>query len=269
MAILRETYPPILLERKASRLRKETGNPNYRSKLASDLDLQVLIIRIIMRPSKMLILCPIVTASSVYICVLYSIIYIFFSTFSIIFKEVYGFSTFDSGLVFIACGIGTLSGLVYLGYFSDRTLKKRARTGRMITPEDRLPFLVTVPGALSFSFGIFLYGWGVEKHVHWAVPQVGTAMTGFGYILIFTAVQTYLIDAFEDHSASVNGANAALRGLAGALIPLGGLSLYDTLGWGWGNSLLAFVALALAPLLWIFAVYGAKIRGIRLCKFEF
>ncbi|KAL7947784.1 cycloheximide resistance protein [Trichoderma barbatum] len=269
LAILRETYPPVLLERKASRLRKETGNPNYRSKFASDMGLQELIVRSIMRPSKMLLLCPIVTASCVYICVLYSIIYIFFSTFSIIFKQVYDFSTFDSGLVFIGCGVGTLLGLVYLGYFSDKTLEKRARAERMITPEDRLPFLVTVPGALSFSLGIFLYGWGVEKHVHWAVAQVGTAMTGFGYILIFTAVQTYLMDAFEHHTASVNGANAALRGLAGALIPLGGLDLYKTLGWGWGNSLLAFVALALAPLLWILAVHGAKIRGTRLCRSNF
>lgn len=219
-----------------------------------------------MRPSKMLLLCPIVTASCVYICVLYSIIYIFFSTFSIIFKEAYHFSTFESGLVFIACGIGTLSGLAYLAYFSDKTLEKRAHAGRRITPEDRLPFLVTVPGALIFSLGIFVYGWGVEEHLHWVVPQVGTAMTGFGYILIFTAVQTYLIDTFEDHSASVNGANAALMGLAGALIPLSGLDLYKTLGWGWGNSLLAFIALALAPLLWILAVYGGKIRKTQLFK---
>ncbi|KAL7952707.1 cycloheximide resistance protein [Trichoderma compactum] len=268
LTILRETYPPVLLERKASRRRKETGNPNYRSRFASDLDLQELVIRSIMRPSKMLILCPIVTASCVYICVLYSIIYVFFSTLPIIFKEVYGFSTFDSGLVFIACGIGTLSGLAYLGYFSDKILEKRVRAERMITPEDRLPFLVTVPGALGFSLGIFVYGWGVEKHVHWAVPQVGTVMTGFGYILTFTAVQTYLIDAFENHSASVNGANAALRGLAGALIPLSGLDLYKTLGWGWGNSVLAFIALALAPLLWILAAYGEKIRKTQLFKLK-
>ncbi|EHK21983.1 uncharacterized protein TRIVIDRAFT_191800 [Trichoderma virens Gv29-8] len=269
LAILRETYPPVLLERKARRLRKETGNLNYRSRLASHLGLQALLIQSIMRPSKMLLLCPVVTASCVYVCVLYSIIYIFFSTFSIIFQQVYDFSTFDSGLVFIACGIGTLSGLVYLAYFSDKTLEKRARTARMITPEDRLPFLITVPGSLSFSLGIFLYGWGVEKHIHWVVPQVGTAMTGFGYILIFTAVQTYLIDAFENYSASVNGANAALRGLAGALIPLSGLNLYKTLGWGWGNSLLALIAFALAPLLWILAAHGAKIRRIRLCSLKF
>jgi hypothetical protein len=32
--VMRETYPVVLLEGQASRLRKETGNPAYRSKLA-------------------------------------------------------------------------------------------------------------------------------------------------------------------------------------------------------------------------------------------
>ena len=50
---MRETYPVVLLERKASRLRKETGNPAYRSKLASDLPPTKLIKHIIVRPLKM------------------------------------------------------------------------------------------------------------------------------------------------------------------------------------------------------------------------
>lgn len=52
-----------------------------------------------------------------------------------------------------------------------------------------------------------------------------------------------------------------LRGTAGALVPLAGLRMYDGLGWGWGNSLLAFVALTFAPMSWVFGVYGARIRG--------
>ncbi|KAM0250215.1 hypothetical protein ACHAQJ_008708 [Trichoderma viride] len=200
LAILRETYPPVLLERKASRLRKETGNPNYRSKLASDLDLQALVIRSIMRPSKMLMLCPIVTASGVYICVLYSIIYIFFSTSSIIFKEVYNFSTFNSGLVFIACGIGALSGLVFQRQDFRETGPRRK--------DDYAGGPPSFPRPSTWSPKLF--AWDI-------CVWVGT-------------VQTYLIDTFENRSASVNGANAALRGLAGALIPLSGLNLYKTLG---------------------------------------
>lgn len=260
-AILRETYPPVLLERKAARLRMETGNPDYRSKLASDLGFRKLFKRSIIRPAKMLFCCPIVTVMCTYVAILYGTLYLLFTTYSFVFTEIYGFSALAAGLVFTPGGIGTLIGLAYIGHFSDRTLKKRAVAGKLVTPEDRLPLVVTLPGALTFPIGLFLYGWSAERHVHWIVPQIGTAITGFGSIIIFTCIQTYLIDAFEEYAASVIGANTVLRGTAGALIPLGGLGLYDTLGWGWGNTLLAFVALAFAPAPWIFGAYGARIRG--------
>lgn len=209
----------------------------------------------------MLICLPIVTVMCTYVAVLYGILYLLFATYSFVFREVYGYSTTATGLVFLAGGLGTLMGLFYVGNLSDRTLKQRAAAGKTVTPEDRLPLTITLPGALTFPLGLFIYGWSVQEHVHWIVPQIGTAITGFGSILIFVGIQTYLIDAFEGYTASVIGANAVLRGSAGALIPLGGLKLYDALGWGWGNSLLGFVALAFAPLPIIFGLYGAKIRS--------
>lgn len=259
--VLRESYAPVLLERKAARLRKEMRNPEYCSKLALDGNAKRLFRRSITRPLRMLLFCPIVTVACIYIAILYGIIYLFFATFSIVFQEVYGFSTSASGLVFIAYGIGTLLGLVYLGHFSDTNLKKRAGAAKTVTPEDRLPFVITLPGALTFPIGIFIYGWGIEYRIHWVIPQIGTALTGFGFTLNFTGIQTYLIDAFEEYSASVIGANAVLRGVAGALLPLSGLDLYSALGWGWGNSVLAFVTLAFAPLPWIFGAYGERIRS--------
>lgn len=261
--ILRETYPPVLLERKAIKLRRETNNPLYRSKLASQATARDHITRSIMRPSKMLICSPIVTIMCTYVAVLYGTLYLLFATYSFVFKDVYQFSTFSAGLVFIAGGIGTLAGVFYVGHFSDRTLKKRAAAGKTVTPEDRLSLIITLPGSLAFPAGLFMYGWSVEARLHWIVPQIGTAITGFGSILIFISIQTYLIDAFEGYAASVIGANAVLRGTAGALIPLSGLKLYDALEWGWGNSLLAFIALAFVPIPWIFGKYGARIRNFK------
>jgi multidrug resistance protein len=264
--VLRETYPIVLLERKAARLRKKTGNPNYRSKLASDLTPAELFKHSIIRPLKLLTCYPIVTAMCTYVAVLYGSLYLLFATYSFVFREAYGFSTSDTGLVFLAGGMGTLLGLFYVGNFSDKTLKKRAAAGKILTPEDRLPLHIVMPGSLTFPIGLFIYGWTAERHVHWVVPQIGTAVTGFGSILMFIGIQTYLIDAFEEYAASVVGANAVLRGTAGALIPLVGLNMYDTLGWGWGNSLLGFLALALAPIPWLFGLYGAKIRSLRHSK---
>ncbi|KAK8018798.1 efflux pump rdc3 [Apiospora marii] len=264
-----ETYPPVLLERNAAKLRKETGNPNYKSRLALDLTPGQLFTRSILRPTKMLLCCPIVTVMCTYVALLYGTLYLLFSTYSFVFKEVYGFSTTAAGLVFLAGGLGTLAGLAYIAHFSDRSVRRQAAAGGpVVPPEARLPLVITVPGALTFPAGLFVYGWSAEGRVHWIVPQIGTAVTGFGSILVFVAVQTYLIDAFEGHAASVVGANAVFRGLAGALIPLGGLSLYEALGWGWGNSLLGFVALLFAPILWILGAHGARIRGMKSNKIE-
>ena len=73
-------------------------------------------------------------------------------------------------------------------------------------------------------------------------------------------IQTYLVDAFTLHAASALAANTVLRSLVGALLPLAGQKMYDTLGLGWGNSLLAFIAVAMCPIPWIFYRYGERIR---------
>jgi hypothetical protein len=73
-------------------------------------------------------------------------------------------------------------------------------------------------------------------------------------------IQTYLVDAFTVHAASAMAANAVLRSLFGALLPLAGLRLYNALGLGWGNSLLGFLALAMVPLPILFSRYGERIR---------
>jgi hypothetical protein len=66
---MRETYAPTILERKTRRLRKETGNPNLRSKLDSGLSPKDLFLFSIVRPTKMLIFSPICLTISVYLAV--------------------------------------------------------------------------------------------------------------------------------------------------------------------------------------------------------
>lgn len=55
-------------------------------------------------------------------------------------------------------------------------------------------------------------------------------------------------------------ANTVLRSLAGAFLPLAGPKMYAALGLGWGNSLLAFIALCISPVAYIFFKYGEQIR---------
>jgi hypothetical protein len=73
-------------------------------------------------------------------------------------------------------------------------------------------------------------------------------------------IQLYLVDAFTIYAASALAANTVLRSLVGALLPLAGRTMYMALGLGWGNSLLAFIALAMCPIPFIFYIYGERIR---------
>ena len=48
--------------------------------------------------------------------------------------------------------------------------------------------------------------------------------------------------------------------MLGALLPLAGPRMFESLGLGWGNSLLGFLALAFVPAPILFSRYGKVIR---------
>ena len=69
--ILRETYAPVLLERKARRISKETGR-RFTSKLEkTSLSSGQFMVLSLVRPIKMLIFSPIVLLLSLYMAVVY------------------------------------------------------------------------------------------------------------------------------------------------------------------------------------------------------
>ncbi|KAF7360465.1 putative transporter [Mycena venus] len=246
--VLRETYAPAILEKRAAKLRKETGDERYQSVLKKkDVIPKQVFMRAIVRPLKMLFLQPIITMMCVYISLLYGILYLLFTTFTFVYEEVYGFSSVGAGLSFIASGTGNLLGLFFVGYVSDKIIKRVLASGKTPRPEDRLNLLLTVPATLTLPAGLLMYGWTAYHKVHWIAPMIGTGIMGFGMIVMVMVVTTYLVDAFTAHAASVTAANAVLRSLLGALLPLAGLGLYDAIGLGWGNTLLGLIALVLAP----------------------
>ncbi|KAI1147590.1 MFS general substrate transporter [Nemania diffusa] len=258
--VLRESYAPVLLERKARKLRESTGNDAYRSKFDNGKSTSQLLKEALIRPVKLLLFSPPVTLMSIYIAILYGLSYILFTTFTFVFEDQYGFTASRAGLSFLGSGVGTIIGLFYGSLISDPVIKKAIAKKGAAEPEDRLTFIITVPAALTIPAGFFLYGWATQMKLHFIVPMVGNALNGFGTIAVLMCIQTYLIDAYTEHAASVIAANAVLRSLLGALLPLFGLKLYDSLGLGWGNTLLGFLALAFAPVPWLFRIYGRRIR---------
>ena len=185
LLFMRETYATTILEQRASRLRKETGNLELRSRMGSKLSPKELFVQSIIRPAKMLIFSPIVLLLSTFTAIAYGYLYLLFTTFPIVFKEQYAFSNGIVGLAYIGIGIGLTTGVVIFGITSDRLMKKKSVQGGM-KPEYRLPTMMY--GAPCIPIGLFWYGWSAKADTHWIVPIIGTLFVGIGVICIFVSL---------------------------------------------------------------------------------
>jgi MFS family permease len=153
--------------------------------------------------------------------------------------------------------VGSFIAAILCGATSDWYMEKASAGGEK-KPEYRLPPMVL--GALVIPAGMLIYGWTAHFHLHWVIPLVGTALVGFGIVSSIIPSMAYLIDSFPLHSASAISVMDVMLALSGTLFPLAAPPLYSNLGLGWGNSLLAFIALAFAPLPWVLMKYGEQIR---------
>ncbi|ETS83235.1 hypothetical protein PFICI_05111 [Pestalotiopsis fici W106-1] len=262
---LRETYVPVLLAWKRKKLVKETGNENLHTPFDHpDRTLAKTLRVAFVRPFRLLSTQVILQILALYMMFLYGLMYIVLVSFPSLWAtpepEGYGESLGISGLNYISLGVGFFLGAQVCAPLQDRVYAGlKARNGGPGRPEYRVPMMV--PGAVLVPVGLFIYGWTAEYKTHWIGPNIGAALFAAGTIIGFQCVQTYLVDTYTRYAASAVGAATVLRSLAGFGFPLFASSLYDRLGLGWGNSLLAFLAIAIgwpSPILLWF--YGEKLR---------
>ena len=246
----------MLLGWKVARLRKETGNAALVSKMDRGLTPGQLFFRAITRPTKLLILSPIVLLLSLLCAFVFGLLFLLFTTFPTVFEEQYHFSAGVSGLSYLGVGIGMA---ISLGAYATVSDKLQKALGDSPKPEGRLkPMMWVMP---AVPVGIFWYGWAAEKQTHWIVPIIGTSFFGFGFLWVIMPTQLYMVDAFgPEAAASALAANVVIRLLFAAFIPLAGPSLYADLGLGWGNSVLGFIGVAFLPVPLFFYRYGGWLR---------
>lgn len=183
--VWRESYAPILLSRKAARLRKSTGNPSLRSKYDKGLSDGDQFKHSIGRAIKILIYSPVVLTLSLYMGLVYAYFYLLFTTLTRVFEENYGFDSSIVGLSYLGVGLGFLVAQVSYARLGDeimRRMTKKSGSSEM-KPEYRLPLCIV--GGMLVPIGLFWYGWSVEKRIHWIMPIIGTGVMGMGNCLIF------------------------------------------------------------------------------------
>ncbi|KAK1763448.1 major facilitator superfamily transporter multidrug resistance [Phialemonium atrogriseum] len=257
-----ETNPRVLIARKVRRLQQELGRDDLRSCYdppnAEKRNSRILLNGLI-RPTKMLFLSPLVFSLSLYIAFTYGVLYLLFTTIPVVFETQYGWSVGITGLVYISLGAGNLAGWAVVTATSDRGVVKRTKAnGGVFEPEMRLPISIYFGFFLPITF--FWYGWSTYYKTHWISPVLSLFPFAFGLIGLFLPILTYLVDCYPMYAASAVAANTVLRSLVGALLPLGGPSMYQNLGLGWGNSLLGFICVAMIPVPMLIYRFGARLR---------
>ncbi|THY01022.1 MFS multidrug transporter [Aureobasidium pullulans] len=262
LKFLKETFAPCLLRRKATKLRKETGDDRYQTiQEREKLTLPVALKRGFSRPFILIGTQPIVQCLGLYMAYLYGLYCkcnhyrqlllvltkaedLVLGHFSDLWVEEYHESRGISGVNYLSLGLGPIIGAQISALFNDRIYrnlkKKHNGIGR---PEFRLPLMFA--GSLLVPIGLFWYGWSAQAHTHWIVPNLGILVYSCGGIFGFQCIQTYLVDAYTTYAASAMAAVALGRCILAFIFPLLVKQLYDALGYGWGTSLLAFIALGL------------------------
>jgi hypothetical protein len=241
-------------------MRKETGDDRFVTE--QDLDMRPFSQRLklfLLRPFQLLFRELIVFLISVYMSVLYGLLYMFFVAYPIVYQKGKGWSAGSTGLMFIPLICGVLMSAACAPLVNKHYLKLSARHNGHPPAEARL-----IPMMLSCWFipiGVFIFAWTSYPDTHWAGPAMGGGAVGFGFIFLYNSANNYLVDSYQHQAASALAAKTFLRSFWGAGAVLFTNQMYDRLGYQWASSLLAFIGLACCAIPFIFYFFGANIRA--------
>ena len=252
-----ETYAPVILKRKAARLRKETGNPKIMTEQeAQGVSMSEMMRACLLRPLYFSVTEPVLVATCFYVCLIYSLLYAFFFAFPVIFGELYGYKDNLVGLMFIPIVIGALWALATTFYCENKYLQIVKQ--RKPTPEDRL--LGAKIGAPFAAIALWILGATAYKHIIWVGPASAGLAFGFGMVLIYYSLNNYIIDCYVQYASSALATKVFLRSAGGAAFPLFTIQMYHKLNLHWGSWLLAFISTAMIALPFAFSYWGKGLR---------
>lgn len=196
LLFLKESYAPVVLVSKAAELRRRTRNWGIHAKQEEvEVDLKELMTKNFSRPIRLLISEPIVLLISLYLSIVYAILYLFLTAYPLIFQGQYHMTPGVAGLTLFGIVAGIFIVASYIIYDNKRYVRLLEANGGIPVPEWRLPPVMI--GSVFFAIGLFWLGWtGYNGSVHWIVPTLSGLFSGFGLLAIFIQSLNYLIDSY-------------------------------------------------------------------------
>ncbi|KAI9487756.1 MAG: major facilitator superfamily domain-containing protein [Benjaminiella poitrasii] len=259
ICFLPETYHPVLLAKRAKRIRAETGDPTYVTvEEEFPVPISELVQANLVRPFIMICTEPILTLMSLYIAVIYALLYAFFFAYPIVFAQ-HNMNDGEIGLTFLGIIVGTFFALAVTPYFEKKFRTVVHEKNGKPDPEDRLPGMMFSAPFVPIS--LFIFAWTSFPWVHWIGPVISGVPFGFGMVIVYYSANNYIIDCFPRYVTSALAAKTLIRSGSGAAFPLFINQMYARLNNEWASTLLAFISLAILPIPFAFYRWGAKIRA--------
>ncbi|PTB66848.1 MFS general substrate transporter [Trichoderma citrinoviride] len=264
MLTIPETHAPTVLRHKAKRLRKAKipGYENVKAQIEDSHQNLASVYKVALTRPWIILFDPISFLIAIYLSVVYTLLYMLFTIYPIVFQEKRGWNSGVGELPLIGTVLGAMLGGLIVA-FDTRRQQKKVDTGKKqlheMTPEDRLPLAIL--GGITFAGAMFWFAWSANYNsVHWIVPTIAGAFLSTALLLLFVGFLNYLVDAYLMYAASAIAANTIMRSACGAA-PLFTLQMFHALGVGGGGSLVGGVATVLAIIPFMFYKYGAAIRA--------
>lgn len=262
--IMPETYPPLLLKWKAEHLRRITGDDRYRSEHEIISATLFSRLRVSMTRPFLMFTEPIILAMTLYLSVVYIVLFTFLVGWPDIFEETYHISQGLANIIFLAMAIGLQFNFLLVPLVYRLTIKQIKQSqacgeGEHFNPEIRLYYAMFGP-AVCIPVSLFWMGWTASPDISIWSPILAAALFGFGVTGVFICAYMYVIDSYEIYSASALTFTALVRYVVAGGMTVVGIPFYDTMGVHYTLTILACISCVLVAVPYSLYKWGHLLR---------
>lgn len=263
VALKQETLAPRLLKYKAAYFRKSTGDNRFKSEVEAKGHSLAQVLKTSFSRPFILALEPIVLAFTIYLTVIYIVLFTFLDGYAYIFGQVHGINSGLTYAIFVALFIGILLQTLTVPIVHRQTMRQLVLSGddgsgKKIKQEMRLLFAMY--GAPFIPIGLFWMAWTDFKSTSIWSPILASLPIGFGIIGIFLSAYMYIIDSYEMYAASALTFVALVRYFAAGGMTVVGVPMYKNLGPRYALTILACISAAVVPIPYALFRWGPKVR---------
>ncbi|KAJ4421730.1 hypothetical protein N0V82_003574 [Gnomoniopsis sp. IMI 355080] len=258
LLLMPETYAPLLLRWKAEHLRRLTGDERYRSELeVVEATLGSRLQTSMTRPFRMASE-PIILAMTLYLSVVYIVLFTFLVGWPYIYQDTYGISQGLSNIIFLAMFVGLFFTGLLVPIIYRMTITQFKQAGQF-NPELRLLYAMYGP-ALAIPVSLFWMGWTANPNISIWSPILAASLFGFGVMGVFICAYMYVIDAYETFSASALTLTALVRYVIAGGMTVVGIPFYTNMGVHYTLTILACISCLLAVVPYALYKWGYLLR---------